>query len=340
MSVMIGIDPHKATHTAVAIDGGEGELARVRVRASRLQVEQLLSWAEPFEARTWAVESAPGLGYLLAQQLVAAGETVLDVPATLAARVRVLASGSSSKNDRHDARSVAVAALRSPSLHPVGVSQHREVLRLLARRNTDIGDQRTRVVCRLRAAINELCPGGIAKELNASDAQQVLDWFVPATAVEQVRHQLALELLSEVRVLDAQLKASHRRIRDAMKAADSSLTDIFGVGPIIGCMLIGYSGDISRFANRDHYAAYNGTAPVEFSSGGRVVHRVSQRGNRQLNHAIHIAAICQIRQCHSEGRVYFERRLADGKTKKEALRALKRHISNPAFRHLVADLAG
>ena len=102
-------------------------------------------------------------------------------------------------------------------------------------------------------------------------------------------------------------------------------------------MLIGYTGDIARFANRDRYAAYNGTAPVEFSSGGRTVHRVSQRGNRQLNHALHMAAICQLRQPHSEGRAYFDRRVAEGKTKKEAIRALKRQISNAVYRQLVAD---
>src|SRR4051812_33514099 len=108
MTVIIGVDPHKATHTAVAIGQTEDELGRVQVRATRRQVAQLLSWAEPFEKRTWAIESAGGLGYLLAQQLVSAGEQVVDVPATLASRVRVLGSGSSSKNDRNDARSVAV----------------------------------------------------------------------------------------------------------------------------------------------------------------------------------------------------------------------------------------
>jgi transposase len=102
-------------------------------------------------------------------------------------------------------------------------------------------------------------------------------------------------------------------------------------------MLVGYTGDIARFANRDRYAAYNGTAPVEFSSAGRVVHRLSKRGNRKLNHAIHMAAICQLRQTHSDGRAYFDRRVADGKTKKEALRALKRHVSNSVYRKLVAD---
>jgi len=102
-------------------------------------------------------------------------------------------------------------------------------------------------------------------------------------------------------------------------------------------MLIGYTGDVTRFANRDHYAAYNGTAPVEFSSAGRVVHRLSTRGNRQLNHAIHMAAICQIRQPHSDGRAYVDRKVAEGKTKKEAIRSLKRHISNAIYRQLLID---
>jgi transposase len=122
-----------------------------------------------------------------------------------------------------------------------------------------------------------------------------------------------------------------------VRAANTSVVELFGVGPIIACMIIGYSGDIRRFPSRDHYAAYNGTAPVEFSSGGRIVHRLSQRGNRQLNHAIHMAAISQIRQPHSEGRAYFDRKVADGKTKKEALRALKRQVSNAVYRQLVRD---
>ena len=104
-------------------------------------------------------------------------------------------------------------------------------------------------------------------------------------------------------------------------------------------MLIGFSGDISRFANRDRYAAYNGTAPVEFSSGGRTVHLLSTRGNRNINHALHLAAVCQLRHPHSDGRAYFDRRVAEGKTNKEALRALKRQISNTVYRHLVADAA-
>ena len=337
MTVIIGVDPHKASHTAVAIGGDERELASIKVRATRKQVAQLLAWAEPFGERTWAVESAGGLGYLLSQQLIDVGETVLDVPATLASRVRVLASSRSNKNDPNDALSVAVAALRTPALRMVQTADHAEMLRLLAKRNLDIGSHRIRVVCRLHAALASLAPGGIAKELNASDATDFLARVQPANPVEQARHDLAVELLDDVRRLDAQLKESHRRIRVAVKASGTALTEIFGVGPIIACALIGYSGDVRRFASRDQFAAYNGTAPVEVSSGGRTVHRLSRRGNRRINHALHLAAVCQIRQPHSDGRAYFDRKIAEGKTKKEALRSLKRHVSNAIYRQLLID---
>ncbi len=337
MQVVIGIDPHKASHTAVAIDGSEDQISRVKVRATRRQVDQLVAWAEPFEKRTWAIESAGGLGYLLAQQLVARGEEVLDVPATLASRIRVLASERSNKNDPNDALSIAIAAFRASNLRSVEAADHSEVLRLLAKRNGDLGSHRTRVLCRLHALLAELAPGGIAKELYVSDAERLLAKVTPDTPAEQVRYDLALELVDDVRRLDDQTKESHRRIRVAVKASGTSVTELYGVGPIIAAQLIGYAGDIRRFANRDTFAAYNGTAPIEFSSGGRVIHRLSQRGNRQLNHAVHMAAICQIRQSGSDGRAYFERKVAEGKTKKEAVRSLKRQVSNAVYRQLVLD---
>jgi transposase len=242
MTVIIGIDPHKATHTAVAIGCDEGELATVTVRATRQQVDKLLGWATSFEGRTWAIESAGGLGYLLAQQLVDAGEHVLDVPATLASRVRVLGTGKSDKNDPNDARSVAIAALRSPGLRSVQRADHSEVLRLLAKRNQDIGDLRTKLVCRLHALIACLAAGGIAKELNASDADGLLGTFEPCSPVEATRHQLALELLEDIRRLDSQLKESHKRMKIAVRASGTSLIEVFGIGPVLACALIGYTG--------------------------------------------------------------------------------------------------
>ena len=337
MSVIIGVDPHKASHTAVAIGGDEREVAKVTVRATRQQTVKLLAWAEPFAERTWAIESAGGLGYLLAQQLVDAGEVVLDVPPTLASRVRVLGTGRSEKNDPNDAFSVAIAALRSRSLRTVEQADHTEIMRLLAKRNHDLGRLRAKLICRLHNALADLSPGGIAKELYVSDANRLLGSFEPATPIEHMRHQLALELVDDVVRLDEQIKESHRRIRTAVRASKTSLTDLFGVGPVLACSLIGYSGDVGRFANRDSFAAYAGIAPVERSSGGRVFHRLSLRGHRLLNNAIHMVAICQIRQPHSEGRAYFDRKVAEGKTKREALRSLKRHVSNAVYRQLVLD---
>ena len=156
MEVMIGIDPHKGSHTATMLDRSERELRRVTVRAGRRQVTELLQWVDGVKPRTWAVECAGGMGYLLSQQLVAVGEAVLDVPATLASRVRVLGTGQSTKTDPNDARSVAVAALRAPSLARVRPADHVTVCRLLAKRHTDVARWRTKLCCRLHALVNLL----------------------------------------------------------------------------------------------------------------------------------------------------------------------------------------
>lgn len=155
--------------------------------------------------------------------------------------------------------------------------------------------------------------------------------------MEAAKVELAAELIADVCHLDEQMAASKRRIAAAVKASGTTLTQLYGVGPVVAAMLIGYSGNIDRFANRDHYAAYAGTAPVEVASGGRQIHRVSRRGNRQLNHALHIAAISQLRHPGTEGRVYYERKVAEGKTPKDAIRALKRRISDAVYRQLRAD---
>src|SRR6266851_9151692 len=171
---MIGVDPHKGSHTAVALGADEVPLGQVRVRASAAQAERLLTWAAKWPERTWAVEGAGGLGHLLAQELVAAGELVLDVQPKLAARVRLLAAGAVNKNDPNDARPVAVAALRSPSCLPVRPDDHAAVLKIWARRHHDLSRARNQVACRLHAALCDLIPGGLSKEIYADQAARIL----------------------------------------------------------------------------------------------------------------------------------------------------------------------
>ena len=157
-AVMIGVDPHKASHTAVTISAAEEPLGELRVRACTAQAERLLAWAAAWPERTWAVEGAGGTGHLLAQQLLAAGERVLDVQPKLGARVRLLAAGDVNKNDPNDARSVAVAALRSAGVREVRPDDHAAVLKIWSKRYRDLGRTRTQVVCRLHAVLGELIP--------------------------------------------------------------------------------------------------------------------------------------------------------------------------------------
>src|SRR5690349_22134764 len=155
MAVMIGVDPHEGSHTAVAIGAAEEPLGQVRVRASAARAERLLAWAAAWPARTWAAGGAAGLGRLLARQLVAAGERVLDVQPKLGARVRLLASGDTNKNDPSDARSVAIAALRSSACRPVRPDDHATVLKVWAKRHRDLGRAKNQAACRLHAVLCE-----------------------------------------------------------------------------------------------------------------------------------------------------------------------------------------
>jgi transposase len=337
VAVMIGVDPHKASHTAVAIGAAEEPLAELRVRASQSQAERLLAWAQAWPERTWAVEGAGGVGHLLAQQLLAAGERVLDVPPKLAARVRLLQAGDTNKNDPNDAFSVAVAALRSPGVREASRDDHATVLKVWSKRYKDLGRSRTQVACRLHQVLCELLPGGVATQITAGRAAHILESVTPADAVAAARCELAAEFTADLRGIDAAIRDTRKKLAIAVRAAGTSLTGLFGVGPVIAAAVIGDTRAVSRFPGRDHFAAYNGTAPIEVSSGGRKIWRLSRRGNRRLNHAIHMAAVTQIRNRHSQGRAYFEKKLSEGKTRKEALRALKRQISDAIYACLQAD---
>ena len=339
VAVVIGVDPHKGSHTAAAVSAAEELLGELRVGACADQVQQLLAWAAAWPERTWAVEGAGGLGQLLARQLLAAGECVLDIQPKLAARVRLLAAGNTNKNDPNDARSVAVAALRSVGVREACREDHSAVLKVWSERYKDLGRARTQVACRLHAVLCELIPGGVRKRITAGQTGRILASITPADAVAAARWQLAAEHAADLRGIDARIRQTRKKIDAAVRGAGTSLTGIFGVGPVIAAAVIGEVRDVSRFPSRDHFASYNGTAPIEVSSGGRKIYRLSRRGNRRLNHAIHMAAVTRVRHRHSDGRAYYDKKLAEGKTGKEALRALKRQVSDAIYTTLQADAA-
>lgn len=335
--ITIGIDPHKGSHTATAVDEREMVVGEFRVVADRHQRARLLEWASMFEPRRWAIEGATGMGALLAQQLVGVGEHVVDVPPKLSSRVRLMDTGRIDKTDPNDARSAAVVALRNATLNSVDAeSEDRVILRLLADRYHQLTAQRTRTVCRLHAVLCVLIEGGTGRSLNAARATKLLAGVALGDAITVERVATCGLFVTEIEFLDQALADTRARTVTAVIASKTSVIDVYGVGPVGAAIIVGRSGDVRRFPTAGHYARHNGSAPIEASSGPKARHRLNPRGDRQLNHALYTAALVQISH-DTPGRVYYERKLADGKTKKEAIRALKRRISDVVYRQLLAD---
>jgi transposase len=339
MPVMIGVDPHKASHTAAALDEHDQLLDRQRVPATLEGYQALRQWAERWDDRRWAVEGAGGVGRALAQWLVGDAEPVVDVPAKLAARVRVLSVGHGRKTDPDDAVSVAVAARGAPSLRQVTVEDQAMVLHLLTNRREDMVRMRTQTINRLHRLLVDLVPGGARRNLTADAADALLSQVVPTGAPATTRWQLAGDLVADVRDLDRRIAAVEERITAAVKQSKTSLVELFGVGPVLAAKLLGEAGDIDRFPTKHHFAAHTGTAPLAASSGQVVRHRLSRAGDRKLNHALHLMAIVQIRH-PTAGQAYYRRKRAEGKSPKEALRCLKRRLSDAVYRCLYSDQDG
>jgi transposase len=338
MKVLIGVDPHKTSVAVAVVDEAVGEFVEcASFTQNRAGLRSLERWAKRFPERRWAVENAGGLGRYLAARLAASGEPVVDVPPKLSARVRVLSIGNARKNDGLDALATALAASRNERLAAVDPEASSEVLRLLSERREDLVAERTRAFNRLHGLLRDLVPGGVAGRLSAHRAARILRGIRPQGSSSSIRRRLASEVLRDVRTLDRKIAGLNGRIEAEVEASGTTLTEIFGIGPILAAKIIGTVGDVARFPTKAHFASYSGTAPVEASSGEVVRHRLSLAGNRKLNNALHMVAICQARS-DARGGTYYRKKMAEGKSRKEALRCLKRRISDAVFKSLMADL--
>jgi transposase len=336
MGVIIGMDPHKRSATIEVIDERARVLAAGRYGTDQAGYAEMLRAGRKFADRVWAVEGCNGVGRHIAHRLVASGEIVLDVPARLSAQVRVFATGNGRKTDSVDAHSVALAALRSPRLVQVEVSPDLLVLGMLADRRDELGRARTQTINRIRRLLLELIPGGARQFLSAAQARALLATTKPRDIVGKTRRRLAAELITELEAIDRKIKACKKEITALVQAQGSTLLQLNGIGPSSAARLLADVGDIRRFASRDHFASWNGTAPLDASSGQQLRHRLSRAGNRRINRALHIMAIVQLRNA-TEGRAYYDARKAAGKTSMEAMRCLKRRLSNVIYRQMLYD---
>ena len=335
-TVVIGVDPAKRSHAIEVIDERERTLAAGVFVNDNDGYRQIRAVARRFGDRVWAVEGASGTGCQLAQRLVADGERVLDVPAKLSTRVRALTTGHGRKTDPADARAVAIVGLRTPGLTAVVTDDQTVALKLLSERRRDLVRSRTQTVNRLHQVLMELIPAGAPRNLTAAKAKTLLATVRPRDVAGKARRQLAADYIDDVVVYDRKLKAHNQRIKDAIAATGTTLTNIVGVGPVTAAAILGEVGNIARFPTRQHFASYTGTAPLEASSGDVVRHRLSRAGNRRLNHALHMIALAHKRY-DKRGGAYYARKLTAGKGSKGALRCLKRRLSDVVYRHLVDD---
>ncbi len=334
--VIIGVDPHKLSATIEVVDQHEKLLGAGRFTTDRAGYTAMRTYAKTWPDRVWAIEGANGTGRPLAQRLLEAGERVLDVPAKLAARVRLFDTGHNRKTDALDAHSIAIVAARTSTLRVLKVDGDLEALRLLADRREALTRRRVQTVDRLQALLAELLPGQAKKDITALQARAMLASVRPRDVAGKTRRRIAAEELAELIAVDAKIKKATAELKAMVLARNSPLMDLHGVGPVVAARILADVGDVTRFADRNRFASWTGTAPLDASSGEQNRHRLSRAGNRRMNHMIHIAAVTQLR-LNTDGRAYYRHKRAAGKKPLEAMRCLKRRISDAIYRQLVAD---
>jgi transposase len=336
--VVIGMDPHKRSVTIEVMTGDETILGGGRYATDEGGFAAMRGDVAGFGDRVWAIEGCRGIGRHVAQRLLAVGEEIVDVPPKLSAEVRVYATGQGRKTDATDAHSIALAGTRVAGLRPVVADADLDVLRLLADRRRQLGEEHTRKVCQLHALLLELIPGGAKKALSAAQAKQLLAKVRPRDVAGKTRRRLAAELIGDLEQIYARKKDADKELRELVAATGTGLLDLHGIGPSGAARLLVEVGDITRFPDRNHFASWTGTAPIDASSGDHVRHRLSRGGNRQINRALHIMATVQLRNA-TDGRAYYDRKKAGSKSSMEAMRCLKRRLSDTVYRTMLADLA-
>jgi len=336
--VVIGMDPHKRSVTIEVMTADEVVVGGGRFGTDVDGFAAMTEYVRQWPDRVWAIEGCSGIGRHVAMRLIADHQDVVDVPPKLSARARVFSTGQGRKTDATDAHSVALVGTRMAGLRPVVADDQLTVLRMLADRRRALGEEHTRKVSQLHALLLELLPGGAKKDLSAAQAKALLAKVRPRDLVGKTRRRLAAELVGDLEQIYARKKAADKELRALVAATDTGLLDLHGIGPSGAARLLVEVGDITRFPDRNHFASWTGTAPIDASSGDHVRHRLSRRGNRQINRVLHIMATVQLRN-RTEGRAYFDRKKAGGKSSNEAMRCLRRRLSDAVYRVMVDDLA-
>ncbi len=276
--IIIGVDPHKLSATIEVVDDRERFLGSGRFTSDRAGYTAILTYAKAWPERVWAVEGSNGAGRPLAQRLLEAGEQVVDVPAKLAARVRLFDTGHNRKTHALDAHSIAVVAVRTAGLRVLEVDGELEALRMLTDRRETLTRRRVQTVNRLQALLAELLPGQAKKDITPLQAKALLASVRPRDIAVKTRRRIAAEELAELVAVDAKIKKATAELKAIVLARITRLMDLRGVGPVVAARTLADVGDVTRFADRNRFASWTGTAPLDASSGEQNRHRLSRAG--------------------------------------------------------------
>lgn len=335
--VVLGIDAHKRTHTVVAIDEAGRELGTMTTRDTTTEANlELVRWADRFGPdRRFAVEDCRHLSRTLEGDLLGAGEVLIRVPPKLMAHARD-AARTYGKSDPIDALAVARAALREPNLPIARLDGPTRDLRLLVDHREDLVRDRTGQINRLRWHLHELDPAWDPAPRALVRFKHLDEVAARLQGLETMVARIARDLVARIRELTQTANALEREIVQAVAKLAPALLGLAGVGALTAAKLLAEVADVRRFRSKDAFARHNGTAPLPVWSANKVRHRLSRTGNRQVNAAIHRIAVTQMR-IHDEAKAYLERRISMGNTKTEAIRALKRKLSDVVYRRMLAD---
>ncbi len=338
--IVIGADPHKHSHTLVALDEQTGrKLSEITISSRSDGLLDALAWVSRLDdsERVFAIEDVRHVSGRLERGLIAAGQAVIRVPPRLMAGARP-AGRQRGKSDPIDAEAVALAAVRA-GLDTLPVARLEGVeldLRRLLDRREDLVAERTREINRLRWAMHDLdCPIDVPAR-----AMDQIGWTTKLMAWTSrqagVQGRIAHETLLRIRQLTRDITGYERELDRLAHQHAADLLQIEGCGPLTAAKILGETAGITRFRSEACYARSAGTAPIPISSGRRDRHRLDRGGNRQLNLAIHRIAIYQARRS-PQARAFLDRKQAEGKTRREALRCLKRHITRRIYTTLMTN---
>ncbi|HEX2290711.1 MAG TPA: IS110 family transposase [Pseudonocardiaceae bacterium] len=335
--LVVGIDPHKDSHTAAALDTSTGQmLGEITIAATPRGYRELLEWLECFTACHIAIENARGLGRHLAAWLGGQGFAICDVSTKEVRAQRLARRGGRNKNDTNDALAAAHAAATGSGYRLAG-DEHGEIAALLTEEREALNAELTAKRNRLHAYLRVLRPGGAPTGASVEDFANLLKGVKATTSVVAETKRLARNLLAELRRLARALEANQQRMSDLTEQTRTGLTAIDGIAVVSAVAIMGAVGDAGRFPNQDHLAAFAGAAPKQIASGSSDRHRLDRRGDYRLKRAIHLAAMTQARMKNGPGRVYYLKKREEGKTHREALRCLKRQLVKVIWRTLRED---